>query len=131
MLSATLQHVGTKYLQMTLRKIVHEVCMNNPRLEIDPLKYLSHLLPALKKLITREGALRAYVLFLRIKPEENYDENLKRLVSYCELFFNTITKSLEDCPVYACSWRRKQMSRLKTSLAGSCDTFANTCRCPP
>lgn len=41
MLSATLQHVGTKYLQMTLRKIVHEVCMNNPRLEIDPLKYHS------------------------------------------------------------------------------------------
>jgi hypothetical protein len=41
MLSATLQHVGTKYLQMTLRRIVHEVCMSNPRLEIDPLKYVS------------------------------------------------------------------------------------------
>ncbi len=39
MLSATLQHVGTKYLQMTLRRIVHEVCMSNPRIEIDPLKY--------------------------------------------------------------------------------------------
>lgn len=73
MLSATLQHVGTKYLQMTLRRIVHEVCMSNPRIEIDPLK---------------------------LKPDDNYDENLKRLTSYCELFFNTITKSIEDCPVF-------------------------------
>ncbi len=36
----------------------------------------------------------------RLKPEDNYDENLKRMTSYCELFFNTITKSIEDCPVF-------------------------------
>jgi hypothetical protein len=36
----------------------------------------------------------------RLKPEDNYDDNLKRMTSFCELFFNTIIKSIEDCPVF-------------------------------
>ena len=77
----------------------------------------------------------------RLKPEDNYDENLKRMTSYCELFFNTITKSIEDCPVFVrhvCEYvqmsavrkfpESKQIRQNLSAVGSSLSLAPNPCR---